>query len=167
MAKNHHHGKDLDLHFDGGLIFNRCNAFSILPFVSLDYFYMRENGFTETNADSLNLHVKKSNYHLLRSEIGSHFNKCFLCRKDLIADLKLSYVQETRFDGRHYSSNLVDQSGNFVVSGIKYNRNIFSPSLAISKLFINDNISASIRYDGEFAKKYINHNLSAQIVKSF
>ncbi|MFA6119153.1 MAG: autotransporter domain-containing protein [Parachlamydiales bacterium] len=167
VAKNNHKGKDFSFYFDGGFILKLTKRFNLLPFASLDYLYLKEDGFTETNANSLNLEIKKSNYFLLRTELGVNFNKCFLCKKDLLADVKLSYVTETRMHGKHYFSNLVYQPNHFTVSGIKYNRNIFSPGFSISKIFSSNNIIASIKYDGEFGRKYNNNLVTAQLIKNF
>lgn len=167
VAKNNHLGKDFYFHVDGGYKFLTQRGINILPFGAFDFFYMNENAFTETNAQSLNLNVKESNYYMLRGEVGANFNKCFNCKNKFIADLKLSYILETRQHGKHYYSNFIDMPASFTVRGINYNRSIFSPGLTLSKMFAMHGVVASLKYNGEFGKKYINNNISIQLTKGF
>lgn len=167
VAKNHHFGKDFSFHLDGGYKFNTKNMFNFLPFGALDFFYMKEDSFSEKNAQSLNLDVKDSNYYMLRGEVGANFNKCFFCENKLLADLKLSYVLETRQHGKHYFSNFIGFPGEFTVRGINYNRSIFSTGITLTSIFPVHSIVSSVKYNGEFGKKYINNSISIQLVKDF
>ena len=68
-AKSNHHGYTLAGRLLFGVPFKARKA-EIAPIFSLDYDFVHQNGFTERNANSLNLHVRGKNANLLRGEAG-------------------------------------------------------------------------------------------------
>ncbi len=161
-ASNQHSGRELGAHIDGGSMVD-FKLIELHPFVSVDFLYFRENNFTETGANSLNLEVKNSDNYFIRTELGTHFSNCFIHKKKYVTDLKLSWVREIRIDSKHYDIRMVDQGNYFSVKGLEPNRNIFSPGFSFSTVSQDDRLNFSLRYDGEFAKRYYNNVVSANL----
>lgn len=161
-ASNQHSGKELGAHIDGGSMLD-FKWIELHPFASVDFLYFRENNFTETGANSLNLEVKKSDNYFIRTEVGSNFSNCFIRNKKYVTDLKLSWVREMRIDSKHYNIRMVDQGNYFAVTGLEPSRNIFAPGFSFSTISKDNRLNFSLRYDGEFGKRYYNNIVSANL----
>ena len=167
-ATNKHSGGEFLAHIDTGVICVLRKSFELKPFIAGDYVYLRENGYTEKNADSLNLKVKRQNYNTFRFEGGTNLGVCYkVCGQKILPDLKLTYIREKQIDGKYYTSNLVDQPGSFKVVGINSTRNIISPGASITTYFYNEKCKFAIRYDGEFAKNYSNNLVNIELAAQF
>lgn len=165
-AKSMNNGAGLLAHIDSGYR-GKIKQLTFNPFASLDFNYMHEDGFTETEARSLNLVVQKANYYMFRLEIGANFSHCFTYQnRKWIPDFKISYIREQRMHGGNYQSHLVDQKGSFTVTGLKPERNVISPGFSITTI-CSENDMISLKYDGEFGEKYSNNFVSLQLIHSF
>ncbi|HEV7736839.1 MAG TPA: autotransporter-associated beta strand repeat-containing protein, partial [Chlamydiales bacterium] len=156
-ARTKHGGWNADLHLDGGVIIDPWQVIEIRPFFALDGLMVHESSFQETGAQSLNLHVDKSNNRMLRSEAGINLSKCLRTRYvKLIPEVGASVVWETFGSGDTYRSNLVGEPGSFVVKNPNPNRTLFSPGAGLRGVFYKDRGSFSFDYNGEFGYHYHN-----------
>ena len=150
----------------GGLIELR-KYFSFNPFVSADYIYLHQNGFTEKGAESLNLRVHSSNSDYLRGEAGFNLNGCIYkeISKKLVPNVKLGVIREWRFKGKHYETEITGAGCTFTVAGLNPERTLIAPGASLTLLL--NHLALSIAYDGEFGEYYSDHNLNFQMNYSF
>ncbi len=166
-AKNHHNGNEAEGNLEVGAYYS-WGGYEIRPFDSFDYIWLHEAGFTERGADSLNTIVKSKNSRMLRNELGIGFSRCFTIHKSkLIPDIKLSWVREVRFQGKHYTVRYEDTDVPFTVYGMKPNRSLFSPAAGITWYDANERLSVAVLYDGEFGKNYTDHNGNLRLGYAF
>lgn len=168
IAHNSHSGYTLDAFVQAGLTRNYgcctgCGSFAATfnPFIGFDWLYIHRGRFTEHGADSLNLKVQSNDANLLRSEVG--FNWAFYYKSDCITwvpELGLSYVNESRFNGKKETANFVGFLIEFDAFGLNPSRNLLVPEAGITAYFWNDSLAVSLYYDAELqvqdglAKKY-------------
>lgn len=166
-AKSHHSGWEVDGHLDGGFFFDLC-SYQIRPFVGVDGIYLRENGFREHGAESLNLKVHKSNYSMVRGEVGFQISHCYEdCYGKWVPQLRLVGAREWRFKGNQYRASFTSCSPSFTVDGLNPDRSLIIPGGGVTGYFFDDQLSISVDYDAEFGKKYWNQLANAQIGYSF
>lgn len=128
---------------------------SLYPFVSGDYLYSHEGAYTETGAQSLNLHVKETNAQMARFETGLRASHCSMCTQNSLSlDLKASWIREFRFEGAHNTSTFSEVCCcTFTTQGYFPDRNLLGISAQIRGYFLNDVLSLSVGYDGELGSK--------------
>ncbi len=164
-AHSSHNGYTLDGYLEGGLSFDLnfgCYSSTINPFVGFDGLYIHRGSFSEHGADSINLDVRSNNASLLRSEIG--FNWAFYlkyCNWSLVPEFGLSYVNESRFNGKKEKASFQDIDSTFDAFGLNPSRNLIVPEVGFMSYFWDDTLSFSVYYDAELeirkqglAKKY-------------
>jgi autotransporter-associated beta strand protein len=157
-AHTDHNGNQFTAHLDGGVIFQVGRAAQLLPFLSVDYLFLHEQGFTEHGAKSLDLKVDRSDDTLLRSEGGLRFTTCVVKeRSKWIPELSVSAIRESRFNGRHYRAHFKGEPCAMVVRGLYPDRTLFSPAVSLTGLLCDDQLSLSLRYEGEFGQRYQNN----------
>ncbi len=167
-ADSDHHGFSSLAHIDTGLIVYPGGDVTIRPFVGYDYAFLHENGFTETGAKSLNLDVQSSTSHLWRGEAGFNFAKCVTrgCMK-WVSDIKASYVREQRLGGETYTANFVNQSCFFTVTGLHPDRDLFDFAIGVTGYFLDDRLTTSLRYEGEYGHGIMDQTGFLQLVYRF
>jgi outer membrane autotransporter protein len=157
-AHTDHNGNQFTAHLYGGVIFQVGRAAQLLPFLSVDYLFLHEQGFTEHGAKSLDLKVDRSDDTLLRSEGGLRFTTCVVKeRSKWIPELSVSAIRESRFNGRHYRAHFKGEPCAMVVRGLYPDRTLFSPAVSLTGLLCDDQLSLSLRYEGEFGQRYQNN----------
>jgi autotransporter-associated beta strand protein len=157
-AQSSHTGFSTLAHIDFGAITYSSNHLTISPEAGLDYVYLYEQRFSEVGAGGLDLSVKSSQDQLLRSDVGLKFAKCALHESiTWTNDLKLSWVHEQRFGGKHYRASFKHQSCVFEVTGMHPTRNLLNIDVGISAMLFDDRISFTARYDAQ-----LGHSFSAQ-----
>ncbi len=168
-AISKHDGTELLAHLDIGWNFS-FKGYTLRPFESGDYILSQEDGFTEENAGILNLEVRPTNPQMYRNELGLSFAKCFNVskRNTLIADIKLSWVFEERFNGENTVASFIDTDGlTFTSSGYFPNRSLFSPGISFTGNFCEDRAFLTILYDSEISHDYFDGIFSAQLGVKF
>ena len=154
-AHTNHDGWNVDGHVEGGVIIDQWKVVEIRPFLSFDWLWLREDGFKEHGAHSLNLKVQHADYSMLRSEGGVNLARCFRGKHGVwIPELSFRVIRENRFYGEHYHARFVGQSPTFVVKGLNPDRTLYSPGAGLTGTFCKDRLSAALYYDGEFGDGY-------------
>lgn len=164
-AKSEHNGLQLLTHLDLGLNF-QAFGITVRPFESLDFIIQHENAFQESNAHVYNLDVQKTNPQMFRNELGLTFAKCFNAWKKsrILADLKLSWVSESRMKGTLFTSNFINfDEITFQTKGYYPNRNFFSPGASLTGNFFKDTAYITVSYDAEIGNHYLDQRTGLQI----
>ena len=88
------------------------------PFGAVDYIYIGEAGYRERGANSINMVVRNKESTLMREEVGFSFSS-WQTQEDFSwsEELKVSYVHEERFKGKHTRLRFAGSSDRFEVSG--------------------------------------------------
>lgn len=163
-------------HCGGGFLFQvgaatwiTAGKFDISPFGNFDVIYMRENSYTESGADSLNLHVNASNYQFNQFEFGALIRRCIRISQGLlIPKISLSGIRENRSHGSHYTASLAgSNSCEFTVKGYYPDRILFVPAAELKGLFLKEKFSASLYYQGKFGSSFSQNELGLQFAWNF
>ena len=173
MANSKHGGAGLLSHADTGInigvgSLGRVN-FTIRPFDSFDYISQTENSFKEKGASSselgnLNLFVHKNNMVMLRNELGINFASCFCVRgSKWTISPKISWVREVRIKGAQLTANFVGRDEAFTVTGYFPDRSLVSPGVSITGNMMEDLLTISLYYNGEFKGNYSDHSYGGQV----
>lgn len=144
---------------EAGFNFACYECMELIPFVRVDYVYLSRQGFKESGADSLNLHVDRAQDQILQSELGiiwterfAYANSCFC--GTLVPRIKLSYINDAPFGDRHLNASFVDSEGDFSVRGLCFSRNQGATSIGLTYLNSNETMGVTLRYDGQFSSNY-------------
>ncbi|MBI2742412.1 MAG: autotransporter domain-containing protein [Chlamydiales bacterium] len=161
-------GYELMAHFSPGLLF-KVKKVDLILFGIVDYVFLHQNSFTEKGAKSLNLSVKSSRSTLWREELGLEATRCITLKSSKwIPLVKLGVVQENRPSGGHYSASFHDTSCcTFTVKGLNPNHTLVAPSIALTGLWFDDRLVATVRYDAELGHKYQNQRGNLQVGYAF
>ena len=164
QAHSTHNGLQLLSHLDAGLNLD-CKWFTLRPFESLEYIIQHEKNFSEEGAGVLNLDIQKTNPQIFRNELGINFARCFNISKKsrLLADLKLSWVNESRLKGTLFTSSFTSFDYlTFQTAGYYPNRNFFAPGATLTANFANDTAYITVTYDAEIGHHYLDQRTGAQ-----
>ncbi len=162
-AKATHHGDSITGHIDLGFMVPKGENFQFYPFGQLDYIYIHQARYREHGAQSLDLVMDESSATMLRSEVGIGGRYCIPAGKNyIVPSIKLSWVNEARFKGKHLTARLIDVPNQFTVSGIYPTRNLIAPGATLMGSFFSNALNISLSYEGEYSKKtdYNSCNLS-------
>lgn len=138
------------------------------PYVSGDFVFLTEKGFTEHGADSIDLSVRKYRASALRMEVGtelSHRNTSSIGSLDSHA--RVAWAFEQRYQGKRLVANLDNQLCDFTVYGLNPNRSLFSFTLGLTGMFAKDLCFISADYTGEFGSQYRSNAGSLQVQLNF
>ena len=167
-AKSTPQGSEVAVNADMGLLFQVGKNFDVGPFVMIDYIHLHQKSFHESGAKGLNFRFREKNADILRTEAGLQGSYCFE-KEDFIIKpwVKLSYVRESRFQGKHENASFVGQACNMHFTGLYPNRNIVAPAASLTFYFYDDKMSLGAWYEGEFGDDYSDNKAHIQYGYSF
>jgi len=168
IAENSHGGRQMLSHLDLGMNLP-VGRFNLRPFDKFDYLTQTEYEYNETNAGDWNLHVNKNTSILIRNELGLQLASCFPYNWGKITvSPKFSWVRETRVKGSTYRASFIGaEDFPFVVTGYFPDRSLFSPGVMLTGALLEDTLSVSAYYDGEFVSGYSAHRYGGELRYSF
>ena len=153
-AKNKHNGYQLSPSMGIGMLYN-YNNFQFQPLLRADYVFTHQNKFTEHGANSIDLNVKKTNSHYIRTDLGIKIAKCYEFETfRVIPDIKLSWVWDKQIDHSHFRSAFVDTQGGMTTSGLHPIHNLFAPGIGMTIMSNEGSFSFSGNYDAEVGQKF-------------
>lgn len=163
----HHNGNGWLIH--GGFEYQLENSrFEWNPYINVDFIIQRERGYTESGADSLNLHVQPKNTHLLQTEVGLSFNKNYrVLNGILIPTLSVAYINQSSFSNKNYYASFANSYCMFKVEGENYEQNLFASSLVLSYQGSNDIINVSIFFDSQLGSNYWSQDIGFDLTFRF
>jgi autotransporter-associated beta strand protein len=165
-AKGRDAGYSLLSHFETGCIFGK--SVQARPFERIDYAFVHRKAFEEQGADSIDLIVDSHNADLLRSETGAEFFTCFLRGSSKwTPSLTLSCIWESRFLGKKEQATLSSLQCWMQPKGLSPERLLLSWELGLMGQMLDDRLSVSGNYRGEWGKSYQDHTWSLQMKWSF
>lgn len=159
-ANGSHHGWEGLASLEGGANF-KSGYFTCGPFVKIDYIYLWQQGYEETQAKSLNLQISSRHDQLLQSQIGIALrgqNKCDPKNKNgtVVPNLELSYINQSPLARSDYYASFENSSCEFNVSGWNFQRNLGALTAGLTYLSFSEKIGVSLQYDGQFGSRYYN-----------
>ncbi len=119
------------------------------PFVGMQYIYVRQNAFTETGADPVNLQVAGTNTHALRNLLGTRASwSCYTDRCGRIApELRAIWLHEYLNPETSLNSTFAGVGGaGFATKGLNFGRDWAVLGGGIT-CFANECTSVAINYD--------------------
>lgn len=137
-----------------------CNCFEITPYASLLYSHLHLDDYTETGADSLNLHVEKQNYNFWESSLG--IKVAYLFKTECgayIPELHTAWLYDFNGEGLNVDASFTGigaAAGSFNNRGPGFDRNIWNIGGSIT-CFANDDFSIQAVYDYEKSSTYYDH----------
>jgi uncharacterized protein with beta-barrel porin domain len=145
-----HDGNEYAAHLGFAYQTNCASDYYVMPYLNLDYVWQHEQGYTESGAGALDLHVRKKNAMLFQGEAGVAFStSCDLCDGLFTPMLTLAYINQTPCSSRKYCANFVNSTCTFTGTGGYYERNLFAPRLALAYKDSCERINISLHYDAQ------------------
>lgn len=155
-----HNGWEALAEIEAGVEFQElfCNV-DLVPYISVDYVYLSQQGYNEHGAERFDLHVENRNDQLIQSELGLQFLRrmnCECCCRSwmLIPNLSLSYINQTPLTARSYRFNYVTRTPLGSVSGWDFERNLGAVTLNFNVLDCTETWNFTLHYNGQFGKNY-------------
>lgn len=167
-ALSDHHGLGVITHFDIGIMTYPAAEMTFSPIGGLDYIYLREQGYKEHGAGSLNMKVHETHAALLRSELGFKIAKCaILAHNKWTQDLKLSWIHQHFIKGKRLHAEFAEVDCVYTVIGMKPNQDYFNVAAGITGYFMKDKLSGGLRYEGKFGDGILDNTVYAQLIYRF
>jgi outer membrane autotransporter protein len=133
----------------------------------LDYSYMSLDGYTESDADALNLIVKPSSYSHLRPGVGLSASSLLdLSGVRIMPQVYGKYYRECLAPVIKTSSAFSGTSTYFDTKGAKVARDTFETGISLD-LLLPKEMSLKFNYDAELRQSYTSNVLSAQFKGKF
>jgi len=154
QAHSKHNGNEWLAHLGFG--YQMCQpCFQWTPYINLDYVHLHEQSYTETGANSLDLHVKGKNGSLFQSDVGVLLSTAYqACNGLFVPTLTLAYINQTSLSSKDYQASFVNSTCVFNGTGGHYDRNLFAPSLFLTYQGCCDSMSVSLYYDSQIGSRY-------------
>lgn len=166
-ARSHFKGYAMLAHVGFGWNFDLCGL-HLIPFASIDYDFVDQDGHREHKARSLNLKVKSNHAHLLRTEFGLSATSCipYNCgwfRPSVTCSyIKKSVLQGAKFGFRFY--NYPDSRAE--AFGSDKSLDLVAPGFGLEMQFSSNWIMA-FNYDAELSTKHITQRATCRIGRAY
>jgi fibronectin-binding autotransporter adhesin len=167
-AKSHHHGTGLIGHFDTGVRLYPSPGMTCSPIIGVDYIHIWEQSYTEHNAPGLNMKILSTQAALCRTELGLELAKCaILVHNKWTHDLKLSWVHQFSLKGEHLRAQFAGVNCTYTVKGLEPVQDYIDIATGLTGLFMQDRLSAALRYEGKFGDGIRDNTAYIQITYRF
>jgi fibronectin-binding autotransporter adhesin len=135
---------------------------NVIPCASIDYFYHDRDSFTESGADSLNLHVSSTGNRTLRTHLGMNISKDIQTTNStaITPSLRVGWAREYPLDDRGIEASLGDQPDKFVVYSESKITDAMTGGLDI-RLSADKNLSIALHYTIEYRHDFLEQSLLA------
>jgi len=156
QANSNHNGGEFLAAVESGVMLKKlfCKV-DLVPFASVDYVYLSQQGYSEDNAGLSDFHVENRDDQLLQSEIGLKFIRPIPCGNWIIApNLSLSYINQTPLTGKSYDVTVISLAHEFTVDGWDFERNLGALAFSLNFLDCKGITSFELRYDGQYGGNY-------------
>jgi outer membrane autotransporter protein len=129
------------------------------PFAALEYIGLQQNGFTEENANSIDLDVNSSAANALRGLVGTRVLNYFETKSGrlITLDASASWRHEFLNDNRVIDASFTGQTGSaFAISGVNVDRDAAIIGTGLNYA-MSDHFSVYANYDLLFSQDYTAH----------
>lgn len=168
MAKSRHSGWEYSLQAAAGYDIAEGD-WTIRPALDLEYVFLHEEGFDESGAKDLNLHVHKRDSGSLQSTLGiSVARRCRLERAVLIPELRLAWTHEFLSDQNDLTAEFPAAGPSFDTPGRDIPRDTGLFGLALSAP-LSDTVLAAFDYECALAEsdEFKDHRFNARLEVRF
>lgn len=151
-AHSKQNGYDVALHGQFGYTMRMCQ-WQMTPLARLSYFYVRENGFHEHGAKSLNLKVKGFDEQAVRTQLGIAINRSYdWCHAKLLPQIYVAWIYGTAWK-QGIKSRLRDVEDYFTTSKSHENYNGFLCEASLCAE-LSDTMAFEAVYEVEMERKF-------------
>jgi hypothetical protein len=155
-AESHQHGVEAAACLQAG--FTRLAP--LMPVGRLSYFFNKQNHFTETGADSLNLKVKSFHAHTVRLYLGLEFTMLLDVNPiTIMPQASVAWARDTVIGNRRISAQLPDIGGSLSVYGAHDDQNYIVGNAGFTCLLAHCS-ALFVQYTAE-----VRDNLTAQALE--
>ena len=161
-ATGHYHGVGYDLYLSAGNVtrYGNCNL-NISG--ALDWVSVNQGSFTEYDAESLNLVMRRRTDNLLRSQLGVSLS--YDCPW-VIPQIGCAVAYDKRFGDGKYKTKFTGEPGTMVVRGLHPSQWLALPEVKLTTCF-NCGPSISLVYEGEYSGQYSTSDFSLNLSMEF
>ena len=160
-TKSDHDADAYSVLIEAGYDFSGYN-WAIQPFASLFYTYLDEEGFQESGAGSLDMHIDNRQTDRLTSELGFRVSQSFKTSKGILTP-EFNIAWQYDYDVDRYSMP-ISFTGVPAEINVDGREQSSSALLGAGLSFTSDSgITASLEYNGEIAHKFTTHGVFGQI----
>jgi len=166
-AYSDHNGDLFSAYLGAGYYFD-IKKWLIGPFASLQYIYLDEESFSEKGANSLSLRMNDRQTDSLISELGLRLARVFNVKYgSLIPELSVAWLHDFDIDDRVITSSFAGSPGaSFSIKGQDVERN--GATLGAGITFVHKSgLSTSLKYKGDFLKKYKSNTIMGELRFTF
>jgi uncharacterized protein with beta-barrel porin domain len=137
------------------------NRAALKPFVGLSYSWLNRRGFSETNADGIDLTLDDKASDGLRSRLGAVGCYELMAAGPLALALQGNLVWTHRLSASSgdITAGFVGQLGSFTIATVEDDRDSLQPGFAVIGRSALGQVFA--RYDGDFRQSFTAHTVSA------
>ena len=141
-------------------------SWTLQPFANLLYTYLDEEGFQESGADSLDMHIRDNRTNDLNSELGARLSKTFWTPKGVLTpEFKAAWQYNYDVDRHFMQVSFTGEESGLDINGRKRSGSaLFGVGLSYTS---DSKITASLQYDGEIADDFTAYGILGQICVPF
>lgn len=154
-ARAKFNGWELASYVDGSWLHPAGNKTILGLQGSIEYIYLYQEAYKEKGADSINLIVNSSSYHMLQAQIAIFLQACRSKHNPRFwYHVQCAYARQQRFSGRDYTCSFQEGLGTYKVRGIYPDRNLFIPSIGLTYIPKRKKGLVSLDYQAELGRGY-------------
>jgi len=157
IADADYDGQQYSVLTDGGYIFD-VGDYKLTPVASLQYTRLHVEGYTETNAGSLNLTVKDQDYDMLQSGVGIKLARSFNLEDDRVVTPEVHgrWLYDFIGDRQETTSTFSGGGGSFATQGFDPVKSSFNVGTKLI-MELNEDWSFETNYDFECKEDFTAH----------
>ena len=150
-------GHDLTVQWRGGVNFSLWKSY-LTPMAGLGYFYLHQDPFTESGADSLDLNVQANEAQTLRSTLGGRLARTFTAPSGIkiTPEASIGWAHDFALDNRVINANLVELGGSFATNGFNGDTDTLLVGAGVTAQLTNG-VALSARYHAEIGQSFAAH----------
>jgi outer membrane autotransporter protein len=124
----------------------------------LSYFYLHQNPFTESGADSLNLSVQANEAQTLRSTLGARLAQTFTAPSggQITPEASIGWAHDFTLDNRTINASLMELGGAFATNGFNGDTDTLLAGAGLTAQLTNG-VALSGRYHTEIGRSFAAH----------
>ena len=150
-------GHDFTVQWRGGVNFSLWNWY-LTPMAGLAYFYLHQDPFTESGADSLNLNVQANEAQTLRSTLGGRLARTFTAPSGnkITPEASIGWAHDFTLDNRVINASLAELGGSFATNGFNADIDTLLVGAGVTAQLTNG-VALSARYHAEIGQNFAAH----------
>jgi outer membrane autotransporter protein len=161
-AKNHHSGYNVAGSLGTGFT-AYYNDLQIQPYAVLDTLFLHQKSFTESGAESLDMHIHAKDSIYFQSDLGIEFSRCYATSWGLVVpELSFGWIWEKELDHGIYKAQFTGSSCTFSVSGFRPTYNLFAPRIGLIVFSTEKQFRFSCHYDPKIGRNFFQQEINVR-----